>query len=385
MKKFQGLAKVPLLMITGFVLAGVPGCNKESSADSAGDKKAKAARVPVTVGQAVQKDIPVQLENFGTVEPYCTVPIKSQIDGQIMKVHFQKGQEVKMGELLFTIDPRPREAALKQAQATLAKDVAQAKFAQDEAKRYSNLADKGSVAKQKYEQALSTAQSLAAAIQVDNAAIDNVKLQLEYCFIRSPIDGVAGNILIDLGSMVKANDLPLVVINQIKPVYVSFSVHQQHLGEIRRLMSASKLAVQVSFPSDPGHFIEGTLAFINNTVNTATGTIQLQAVFPNTDHRLWPGQYVWVALTLSKQKNAVIIPSQALQTGQNGAYVFVVKPDLTVDLRAVEVDRALERETIVKTGIRPGEKVVTDGQFRLIPGAKVEIKKGLAAGEGRKK
>ncbi len=381
MKKFQGLA----MMVACVFLAWSPGCNKDSSADPAGGKKGKSASIPVMVGTAVQKDIPVQLENFGTVEPYCTVPVKSQIDGQIMKVHFRKGQEVKSGDMLYTIDPRPRETALKQAEAALAKDVAQAKFAEEEAKRYSNLADKGSVARQKYEQALSTAQALAAAIQVDKAAIDNAKLQLEYCFIHSPVDGVAGNILIDLGSMVKANDLPLVVINQVKPIYVSFSVHQQHLMEIQRLMSGSKLAVQVSIPSDPGHFIEGTLAFINNTVNAATGTIQLQAVFPNTDHHLWPGQYVWVALTLSKQKGAILAPSQALQTGQKGTYVFVVKPDLSVEVRPVEVDRVLDRETIVKTGLRPGERVVTDGQFRLVAGAKVDIKKGLTGGEGRKK
>jgi multidrug efflux system membrane fusion protein len=185
--------------------------------------------------------------------------------------------------------------------------------------------------------------------------------------------------------MVKANDQPLVVINQVEPVYVSFSVHQQHLTQIRRLMSKSKLAVAVSLPAEPGRLIEGTLAFINNTVNTATGTIQLQAVFPNKDHHLWPGQYVWAALTLSKQKGAVLVPSQALQTGQMGTYVFVIKPDHSVEIRAVEVDRVLEGETIVKTGLRPGDQVVTDGQFRLVEGSKVDIKKGLTDGKGRQK
>jgi len=365
-------------------LAWISGCKNESSPDRQDGKKIRASSVPVTVAEVIQKDIPVQLENFGTVEPFRSVPIKSQIDGQIIKVHFQKGQEIKSGDLLFTIDPRPREAALKQAEATLAKDVAQAKFAQSEAKRYSNLADKGSVAQQKYEQALSTEQSFLASIRVDNALIDNAKLQLEYCSIHSPIDGVAGDILMNQGSMVKANDLPLVVVNQVKPIYVSFSVHQQHLGEIRKLMAVSKLEVQVSLPSEPGHSIPGTLTFINNTVNIATGTIQLQAAFPNQDNHLWPGQYVWVTLTLSKQKDAIIVPSQALQTGQKGAYVFVVKPDLSVELRSVEVDRTLAEGTLIAKGLRAKEQVVTDGQFRLIPGAKIEIKKGLTGGEGRK-
>lgn len=371
---------VPLMIC----LAAVSGCDKKAAADPR-SKDARAAAVPATVAEVIQKDVPVQLENFGTVEPFATVQIKSKIDGQLMKIHFTKGQEVKAGDLLFTIDPRPQEAALRQAEANLARNVAQLQFARDEVKRYSTLATKGSVAQQKYEQTLSTARALEAAIQADNATIENARLQLEYCFIRSPIDGVTGDTLIHQGSMIKANDLPLAIINQIRPIHVSFSVNQQHLLDIRTRMTAGELPVQVALPARPEHPVTGTLSFINNTVNTTTGTIQLQATFPNDDGRLWPGQYVWVTLTLSKQPNAVVVPSQALQTGQGGTYVYVVADDQTAQLRNVQVDRALDNETIIQNGLQPGEKVVTDGQFRLVPGAKVQIKPGLLAAEDDRK
>jgi len=299
-------------------------------------------------------------------------------------VHFKEGQDVKQDALLFQIDPRPYEAALKQAVAQLARDVAQAKSAEEQAKRYEILVKKDYVSKDQYDQLRANADALAAAVDADKAQVENSRLQLAYCTIKSPIDGRVGSVLINKGNVVKANDLVMVTITKIIPIYVTFSVPEQNLSDIKKYMAAGPLKVAAVIPGDEKRPVQGVLTFINNAVDSTTGTIQLKGTFENKDKRLWPGQFVNVALTLTTHKNAVVMPSAALQTGQQGQYVFVVKPDFTVESRMVTVARTYGEFTVIAQGVKPGEKVVTDGQLQLIPGTKVEVKGEQAKPEGGK-
>jgi multidrug efflux system membrane fusion protein len=320
--------------------------------------------------------VPVQIHAIGNVEAYSTVSVKTQVAGELIGVYFKEGQEVKKGDLLFLIDPRPFEAALKQAEANLAKDVAQMKKAEVDARRYTDLFKKGVVSSQDYDQVRTNYETLKAIVKADEAAVRNAKLELEYCYIRSPIDGRIGRLMVNQGNIVKEKETVLVDINQTKPIYVGFSVPEQELPRIKRYMALEELRVQAIIPSDKDHPVTGKLSFINNEVDTKTGTILLKAVFPNQDETLWPGQFVNAVLTLTTQKNALVIPSSAVQMGQEGQYVFVVKPDLTVESRPVVVGDSLEQWVVVSKGLRPGERVVTEGQLSLAPGAKVEIKNG---------
>ncbi len=359
--------------------------------------------VPVSVAEVTSKDVPVQVAAIGTVEACTTVSVKSQVNGEIRQVHFREGQEVRKGDLLFTLDSRPFEAdlrrteanlardtaQLKQAEANLARDVAQAKNAEVERRRYQQLLAKGVAAAEQFDAARTTDEALAAAVsadkaavdntrealRADQAAIDNAKIQLGYCAIFSPIDGRTGSLLVQAGNLVKANDTTaLVVINQVSPIYVTFSVPEQHLQEIRRFMSTEKLKVQAIAQGEDKRPMEGILTFIDNAVDSNTGMIRLKGTFANPDRRLWPGQFVNVVLTLASQHGAVVAPSEAVQTGQNGTFVFVVKPDLTVDSRPVTAGRTVGPETVILKGLQPGERVVTDGQIRLMPGSAVQIK-----------
>mgnify|MGYP001573951258 CR=1 FL=1 len=331
--------------------------------------------VPVTAGTVIQKTVPVQVRAIGNVETYSTISVKSQIDGQLIRVHFKEGQDVKKGDILFTIDPRPYEAALKQAEANLAKDSAQLENARVEVSRYVELVKKGYVAQEQYDQIRTNAAALEATVNADKALVENARLQLRYCFIYSPITGRTGNLMANQGNLIKANaDNPMVTINQIQPIYVTFSVPEQYLSEIKKYMAGSKVKVEVYVTRDEDHPEEGVLTFIDNAVDMTTGTIKLKGTFANKEKRLWPGQFVNLILTLTTQPNAVVVPSQAIQTGQIGDYVFVIKSDLTVESRPVIIARTLDGETVVEKGLQPGDKVVTDGQLRLIPGAKVEIK-----------
>ncbi len=332
--------------------------------------------VPVKVTTVRERDVPVQIHAIGNVEAYSTVSVKTQVAGELIGVYFKEGQEVKKGDLLFLIDPRPFEAALKQAEANLAKDVAQMKKAEVDARRYTDLFKKGVVSSQDYDQVRTNYETLKAIVKADEAAVRNAKLELEYCYIRSPIDGRIGRLMVNQGNIVKEKETVLVDINQTKPIYVGFSVPEQELPRIKRYMALEELRVQAIIPSDKDHPVTGKLSFINNEVDTKTGTILLKAVFPNQDETLWPGQFVNAVLTLTTQKNALVIPSSAVQMGQEGQYVFVVKPDLTVESRPVVVGDSLEQWVVVSKGLRPGERVVTEGQLSLAPGAKVEIKNG---------
>jgi multidrug efflux system membrane fusion protein len=352
------------IVVTVFLFA----CSKKS-----GPPQKEA--VPVEVTRVVQKTVPVQIRVIGNVEAYSTISVKSQIEGVLIRVHFKEGQNVKKGEQLFTIDPRPYEAALKQAEANLAKDTAQVENARVEVNRYAELVKKGYVAQEQYDQIRTNAAALEATVNADKAMVENARLQLKYCFIYSPITGRTGNLMANQGNLIKANaDNPMVTINQIQPIYVTFSVPEQYLNEIKKYMAARKLNVEAFISKEDVMPEQGVLTFIDNTVDMATGTIKLKGTFANKGKRLWPGQFVNVLLTLTMQPNAIVIPSQAVQAGQSGVYVFVIKNDLTVESRPVVVARSLDGESVIEKGLQLGEKVVTDGQLRLVPGAKVEIK-----------
>jgi multidrug efflux system membrane fusion protein len=334
--------------------------------------------VPVTAAAVIQKTVPVQINTIGNVEAYSTVSVKSQIGGILNHVHFREGQDVDKGALLFTIDPRPYEAALKQAEANLAKDTAQLENAREEVRRYAELVKKGYVAQEQYDQIRTNATSFEATVNADKAVVENAGLQLKYCYIYSPFNGRTGNLLSHQGNLIKANaDNPIVIINQIQPIYVTFSVPERNLPTLKKFMAQEQVKVDAIMPMDPEHPETGVLTFINNTVDLTTGTIQCKATFDNTDKKLWPGLFVNVVVKLTHEPHAILVPSQAIQSGQEGQFVWVVKPDLTVETRPVETERGLDGDVIVKKGLQAGERVVTDGQIRLVKGAQVEIKSGL--------
>jgi multidrug efflux system membrane fusion protein len=406
---------------------GLAGCSESPGGAQA--RPGPPPAVPVGTATAEQRVVPVQVTTVGTVQAYTTVGVKSQVAGQIQQVHFTEGHEVKRGDLLFTIDPRPVEASVRQAEANVAKDraalrQAEAAFAQrqaevtqalanlerDEAQlanarvqeqRYAALLKMELIAREQYDQVRTALVALQATVNADRAAVDNARasaraaeamvdsaraaiqaneamvetarLQLAYTTIRAPMDGRTGNLLVQGGNVVKSTeDNPLVVIAQTRPIYVSFAVPEQHLTAIKTYRAEGTLKVEAML--DGGRrTVAGAVTFMNNTVDASTGTIQIKATFQNADNALWPGQFVDVALTLTSEQ-AVLVPTQAVQAGQQGPYVFVVKPDLTVESRPVKVGRRLPRELVIEQGVKAGEQVVTDGQLRLVPGARVEIK-----------
>ena len=338
--------------------------------------------VPVTVATSVLKTVPVQIKAIGNVEAFNTVSIKAQVNGAIARVHFREGDDVRKGALLFTIDPRPFDAALKQAEAALAKDRAQAKYAREQVGRYAALLKDGIVTQDQHDQLAANADAYDAAIAADRAAVDNARIQLGYCYIHSPIDGRTGNLAVKIGNLVKANDVPiLVTINQITPILVTFTVPEKELGEIKNYLAEGKLKVDAVIPNDPKGPESGSISFLDNTVDMTTGTIKLKGTFANSGRRLWPGQFVNVVLILTTRPNSVVVPTRAVQTGQQGEFIFVVKKDNTVESRPVTVALALGEESVIGRGVNPGETVVTDGQLRLIPGAKVEVKQGQGTGD----
>jgi membrane fusion protein, multidrug efflux system len=379
-----------------WAVAWSTGCSKPKP-QAAGPPPA----VPVTVAPAALQTVPLQVQAVGSVEPYATVQVKSQIAGEIRRVHFTEGTDIKKDDLLFEIDPRPYQEALRQAEAALARDNAlyrqaeanlardraQLKFAEADAGRYQELVNSGVVSKSQFEQYRTNADSLheaaradqaaiesaRASIDSDKAAVDRAKLDLTFCEIRAPISGRAGNLLVNAGNLVKANgDNAMVVLNQITPIFVSFGVPEQYLAAVRSRSAKEKLLVDAAPQGDPSSKAIGTLHVIDNTVDASTGTIKLKAIFPNQEKRLWPGQFVNVALTLDRQKGAVVIPSEAVQSGQKGQFVFVVKSDQSVELRPVSLGPVVSGKTVVENGVAAGETVVTDGQLRLFPGARIQ-------------
>jgi multidrug efflux system membrane fusion protein len=322
--------------------------------------------------------MPVAVSNFGTVEAFSDVEVRAQVTGILMQVHFTEGQMVKKGDRLLSIDPRQPEATLKMAKANLEKERAQLKNAEREAARQTELLQKGFASQDVYDQATTAVETLRAAVSADEAAVENATLQLDYCSICAPVDGCAGRVLVHQGNLIKANDVCVVTVRQVDPIYVSFWVPEQHLAAIRKSMAAKPLDVSVTLPGAENQPIHGALSFIDNTVDPDNRTIRLRATFANPDRQLWPGQYIKVLLTIAQEPNSILVPSVAVQPGQNRQFVYVVKADQTVEARTVTVKRAVGNETIVE-GVQPGEQVVTDGQLRLAPGGRVQIKSGLNA------
>jgi len=356
--------------------------------------------VPVSVAKVSQESVPTEVKVVGTVEASAIVQAKSQVAGELMSVHFTEGQNVAKGDLLFEIDPRPYDDALQQAQAaverdkaqivqaqaTLERDKATARFAQSDAERQAELNKGGLTSHSVYDQArssadaanasaratLATIDTAKAALESDQAAVARAKLDLVYCQIRAPISGRTGNLLVHPGNLVKVNDVPLVVIHQGSPIFVDFAVPEQHLGAIRRLAGEGhKLAVRVESQDDPGRTANGYLSVIDNTVDATTGTIHLKATFENADRMLWPGQFVTATLTLDTIQNAVVAPAEAVQSGQQGYFVYAVKADNHVEIRPVTMGRTWGGKVVIASGLRPGETVVTDGQLRIFPGAQI--------------
>ncbi len=337
---------------------------------------------PVVVARVRTAAVPVTLGVIGNVHAYSAVAVKSQVDGQIREVHFREGQNVRKGDLLFTLDQRPYEAALRQAEANLAKDKALLDKAVADLRRLETLVAKDFTSRANYDTAKANVASLEATIKADEALVEQARLRLEYTKITAPIDGRVGSILVNAGNLVKGNDTAagtLVTINQIRPIYVQFSVPESHLSEIRTRMAAGRITVKAQAPQEDRVAAEGTLTFINNAVDMATGTIQLKATFENDDDRLVPGQFVNVTVELAVIPEAVVVPVAAVQVGQRGHYVFVVKADNTVEMRLVRAGITAEREIVIQDGLKPGEQVVTEGQLRLRPGSRVSVRPAAAA------
>ena len=361
-------------------LAAILFVNQQTGLRAQDAKPAQAApAVPVSVATVGQQTVAVRIQAIGNVEAYSTVALKARVDGQIVEVKFKEGQEVKKGAVLFKIDPRPFEATLRQAEANLMRDTAQKEQTRSQERRYRELLQKNFVSKEAYAQIRTNADSAEAVALASKAAVENARLQLEYCTIRSPIDGFVGKVMLQMGNMAKANDTnPLVIINQVRPIYVNFAVPEQRLSEVRANMAKGRLSVEALPPNSGQAATTGTLSFVDNAVDATTGTIKLKAQFPNADNALWPGQFVSTRLKLYDQQDALVVPTQAVQTGPNGQFVYVVKPDMTTEVRVVEVERSDGADAIIAKGLQKGEQVVTKGQLRLAPGAKVTIAKPAA-------
>lgn len=356
--------------------------------------------VPVSVAKADTESVPVELKAVGTVEASAVIQVKSQVAGVLEKVAFEEGANVKQGDLLFVIDERPYQDALQQAQAALSKDtallsqaqanlardVAQSKSLEADAKRYALLEKDGVVSKSQNDQSTAAAEAIRGTIAADQAAIESArasmesdrtaintaKLNLSYCEIHAPVSGRVGNVLVHQGNLVAANAASaLVTINRLQPIWVSFGVPETHLSAIRQSAASGQLPVIAALQNDSKKNARGTLTVIDNTVDATTGTIKLKATFDNSDGLLWPGQFVDASLTLGTEQNVVVVPAEAVQPGPRGQVVYVVKPDQTVDLRPVTVGVSRGNKVVIDKGIETGETVVTDGQLRLFPGAKI--------------
>jgi len=395
----------------GLLCLAVPlfACSGTSAAPARG-RGAEGGAVPVVVGQATQRDVPVDIDGIGNVEAYSTISVRAQVTGQLTEVHFHEGDFVRKGDLLFTIDPRPFQAQvdqadanlkrdmalLSQAEAQLARDASSAEYVQLSAERNAQLNARGIISKDQAEQARSLADATAATVKADKAAVesaraqvvaqqaavDNAKVALGYTTIRSPIDGRTGNLAVKGGNLVTANTSELMTIAQVQPVYVTFAVPAVHLPTIKRHLSSDRLPVTATPQDAEAQPVQGELTFVDNSVDPSTDTIKLKATFQNVDRRLWPGQFARVSLRLATLPHATVVPSQAVQTGQDGQFIFVVKPDSTVEQRTVTTGQRVGEEVVVSAGLTPGETIVTEGQLRLEPGTRVQTgSTGRGAGD----
>lgn len=387
-------------LLAGVLLA--TGCGKSTASANTNSKRGEG--VPVLVAKVVQKDVPIDLQVIGNVEAYSTISVKAQVGGELTKMYFKEGDYVKSGESLYDIDPRPLQAQLnqaeavlaqnmaqlRQAEANLARDIANQKYAQAQSERYEKLTAEGVISKEQNEQYRTNADAQAQAVGADRAAIEsakaaiaatkanieNVKVQLGYTSIRSPIEGRTGNVMVKQGNIVAPNTVDLVTINQVSPIYVTFSVPESQLQPIKRYMSNGKLPVMAAPQDDPGGMQTGELTFIDNSVDSTTGTIKLKGTFVNSDRKLWPGEFVRVTLRMTTKPHALVVPNQAVQTGQDGTFVYVVKEDKSVESRPVVTSARIDQELVIDSGLEAGETVVTEGQLRLAPGMKVMVREG---------
>jgi multidrug efflux system membrane fusion protein len=418
--RFVGISLIclPLAACNGENTAAGPaqsGGQQQSAQGAGGGGRRGGGPVPVVTARVQTKSVPVVIPAVGTAEAFTTVQIRAQVTGQLSQVHFREGQDVRKGQLLFTLDPRPFEAALQQAEAVLARDTATAKNAEQQHARYEDLYKRGLIPRDQYETQNASRESLQATLQADRAAVENAKLNLAYTRIVAPMSGRTGALGVHEGDLIRANDAnPLVVINQVSPIYVSFSVPGRYLGQIRQFQSKRPLAVQArgqaplapgaqappppqvqlptatqvapgqgaTMPVAPGLLEEGRVSFIDNTVDPTTGTIKLKATFDNRDQGLWPGLFVQVSLNLTEEAGSIVVPATAVQPSASGQYVFVVKADNTAEVRPVTVARQFGEEMIIAQGLRDGEQVVTDGQLRLTPGALVPVTGPRGGGPG---
>jgi multidrug efflux system membrane fusion protein len=379
MNRFPRLLSCIAGAVAACALLTTSACSGEGAsvtpAGGGGRGRGGDATVPVTVAQVVQKQMPIEIRVIGAVEAYSVVSVHAQITGQLTDVNFKEGEDVSKNQLLFALDRRPLEAALMQAQANLQRDIAQSANAKVVAQRYADLAGRGIATTEQLETSRSSAAALDATVEADRAAVENAKVQLQYATIRAPLTGKTGLLQVHPGNLVRATDTtPIVTINKITPVYVSFAVPEALLPELKRYMAKGKLAVTASVPNDDGPPSRGLINFIDNAVDTTTGQIKVKGTFPNADRKLWPGQFVNVDVTLSSEPNAIVVPTLAVQTGQQGTYVFVIKADQTADLRPVVVERSNGEFSVIKKGLAPGEIVVTDGHLRLVQGSRVNVK-----------
>ena len=339
---------------------------------------------PVVADVAAEISAPIEVAAIGNVQSIATVMIKSRVDGEIAQVHFEEGQEVKAGDLLFSLDDRVARAQLQQSEANLERDRAQLRRFQLEVARQTGLANRGIAPAQKLEDVMTSEAVFEATVRASEAAAEAARINLNFTTIRAPVTGRTGAVALKRGNVVKAVDTlptvtPMVAITQLRPIYVTFTVPERHLGDLRGALVSGRLPVVVTVPSSPLNPIAGQLTFIDNQVDAATGTISLKATFANDDARLWPGQFVNVTVTLGVQRNALAVPGTAIQVGQNGPYVFVIKPDSTVELRLVRVDRSVTNKTVIAEGLAAGERVVVDGQLRLTNGTRIAVQRSEEA------
>jgi multidrug efflux system membrane fusion protein len=387
------------------------GCSGGSAGDAKSGAAKKGGSALVTTSSVVKKAVPVDIRVTGNVEEYTAIRVKAQVGGQLTKVNFEEGQDVRKGDLLFQIDPRPYDEAIRQveanlardtalfrqAQANLQRDLASEKFARDQAARYQKLFSEGIMSKQQADQYASDAESRGEGVKADQAAIEsaqaaigadhanleNAKLQRAYCEIRSPIDGRTGSVAIEEGNLLRTSDAELVVINQVHPIYVTFSVPETRLADVKKYMAAGKLTVIASQSDAPEKVETGTLTFVDNAVDSTTGMVKLKGTFPNTDGGLWPGQFVNVVLRLTTMPDALVVPLKAVQIGPNGEYAYVIGPDMKAEMRPVVTGLKLQDEVVIAKGLQSGETVVTEGHLRIAPGMPVRTgARGAGGKEG---
>ncbi len=375
-KFFRSGKTLPLSILTLLTLI-LGGCTKEAPPPA-------FPPATVLVAKAVKKEMPLAIAAIGTVEAYRSINVYSRVTGQLLRTHFREGEDVRAGQILFTIDPAPFREKLHQAEARLAKSNAQAQFNEAEAKRYAFLLEKGAVSKSEADRYLTDAAAYAATVKADQAEVEDARLNLAYCSVRAPFAGRTGVYGVNLGTVVRANETSLTTLNQLVPVYVRFSVPEKYLAQIRKYLAAGTVSVMIVPEKNITVAVPpGKLVFVDNAIDAATGMIRLKAEFPNHNKALWPGQFVGVSLRLTTQPDVVVAPLRAVQTGDQGQFVFVVKPDLTAAVVPVLLDRTQGEEAVIVKGLQGGETVITDGHLKVRPGGKVEIRETLGAEPGR--